>query len=235
MKTKTVYQTNHLGLYVGPAQAEESPLEPGVFLIPAGCVETPPPTAPEFKVACWMNREWQLLDYFGGLIVYNIHTAEPMTIEQLGPLPNGYTLKKPAPHQLWKNGQWVDDLHAVLASLHSAKLKDFQQRHDAHIDAGLTSSALGAPHLYRINAQTQLHLFGLVLTGMDADFPCQADQRELSFHPHTNEQLAQVAKDLILLKQGADLRLDNLTRAATAAVTAQDLEGLRALDWSTPT
>lgn len=39
-----VYQTNiHTGEYVGPIEADESPLEPGVFLIPAGAYEDKPP------------------------------------------------------------------------------------------------------------------------------------------------------------------------------------------------
>lgn len=33
---KTVYQTNAEGYFVGPVQADPSPLEPGVWLIPGG-------------------------------------------------------------------------------------------------------------------------------------------------------------------------------------------------------
>jgi len=81
MNTKIVYQTNPLGLYVGPIEAEESPLEPGVFLIPGGCVPVPPPAdIPEFKAACWSGKTWQLLDYFNGLIVYNTTNREPLTL-----------------------------------------------------------------------------------------------------------------------------------------------------------
>jgi hypothetical protein len=45
--TKIVYQTDHNGYFVGQTQADESPLEPGVFLIPGGCVVDPPPSAEE--------------------------------------------------------------------------------------------------------------------------------------------------------------------------------------------
>lgn len=235
MKTKTVYQTNPLGLYVGPVQAEESPLEPGVFLVPGGCVETPPPPETEFKIACWINPEWQLLDYFGGVTVYNVHTAEPLTIDQVGPLPNGYTLKKPGAHQVWKHGQWVDDLHAVISSLQGAKLKTFEHNYWTYLDGGLLSAVLGAPHTYRIPPSTHLHLLGLVLARMDADFPCWNEQQEHAFRPHSHDQLSQLAKDLAVFKQGADLKLDSLTGAATQAVAAKNLEVLRALDWSMPT
>lgn len=42
---KKVSQLDINGYFVGTAIADESPLEPGVFLIPAGCVDAPPPSA----------------------------------------------------------------------------------------------------------------------------------------------------------------------------------------------
>lgn len=39
---KNVYQLDVTGLLVGTAIADESPLEPGVYLLPAGCVDAEP-------------------------------------------------------------------------------------------------------------------------------------------------------------------------------------------------
>lgn len=58
--TKTLYQTDANGIYVGKALAYESPLEPGTFLIPAGCVAKAPPTAPKGKVQQWNGASWVL-------------------------------------------------------------------------------------------------------------------------------------------------------------------------------
>lgn len=55
---KTVYQTTHDGAFAGETIADESPLEPGVYLIPAGCVEDPPPETVEGFFARWHNGEW---------------------------------------------------------------------------------------------------------------------------------------------------------------------------------
>ncbi|WP_211226433.1 hypothetical protein [Azonexus hydrophilus] len=52
---KIVSQLNDIGYYVGPVVADESPLEPGVFLIPGGAVDVEPPMIPEGKVARWEN------------------------------------------------------------------------------------------------------------------------------------------------------------------------------------
>ena len=62
MNQKVVYQTNYSGLFVGETLADESPLEPGVFAIPAGCVETAPPsTWPDDQWPRWNGLKWELI------------------------------------------------------------------------------------------------------------------------------------------------------------------------------
>lgn len=59
---KTVYQTDRAGLYTGPTTADPSPLEPGIWLMPAGAVETPPPqTWPEEQWPRWNGSAWELI------------------------------------------------------------------------------------------------------------------------------------------------------------------------------
>jgi hypothetical protein len=61
MNTKTVYQLDPGGLYVGTTVADESPLEPGVFLLPGRTVETEPPAEwPEDKWPRWNGSSWVL-------------------------------------------------------------------------------------------------------------------------------------------------------------------------------
>ncbi|CAG2144384.1 hypothetical protein LMG31506_02994 [Cupriavidus yeoncheonensis] len=62
MSTKTVYQLDVAGHFAGETLADESPLEPGVWLIPRGCIEIPPPNEwPEDKWPRWNGAEWQLV------------------------------------------------------------------------------------------------------------------------------------------------------------------------------
>ena len=63
MKTKTVYQTDRAGLYLGETTADESPMEPGVFLMPAGAVtKAPPAKIPTGKIPRWNGKSWDLVE-----------------------------------------------------------------------------------------------------------------------------------------------------------------------------
>ena len=59
MTTITVFQCDPAGWFAGPTEAHESPLEPGVFHVPAGCVEDAPPepgadTWPRYVAGAWV-------------------------------------------------------------------------------------------------------------------------------------------------------------------------------------
>lgn len=58
---KQVSQLDENGYFTGVTVAEESPLEDGVFLIPAGAIEADVPTVPEGKRAKW-NGSWVIED-----------------------------------------------------------------------------------------------------------------------------------------------------------------------------
>lgn len=52
---KIVSQLDADGIFVAPVVADPSPLEPGVFLIPAGAVDAPPPSVPQGQRARWLG------------------------------------------------------------------------------------------------------------------------------------------------------------------------------------
>lgn len=234
MPTKTVYQTNHMGLYVGPVTAQESPLEPGVFLIPAGCVEVAPPEAPEGKIQSWNGKRWQLLDYLNGLIVYNTITREPLTLTGVGPIPNGYTVLRPQPGQVWKDGRWVDDLDAVLARLYAQKLEMINNACARVIGSGFTSQVLDKPLRYDSAMEDQLNLTGLILSGMDAPYPCYADDEQKRYRNHTADQLHAVGMDLLKHKQTALQTADHIKRELAKTLTLRDLLAMQAIEWRMP-
>ena len=59
---KLVSQLTADGYYAGTAQADQSPLEPGVWLLPGGCVDHPPPLVAGGKRARWDGAQFVLED-----------------------------------------------------------------------------------------------------------------------------------------------------------------------------
>jgi hypothetical protein len=62
MSYKIVYQTNLDGVYVGEERAFESPLEPGIYPIPAGAVQVAPPAFNQNQQAIWTGTDWAVVD-----------------------------------------------------------------------------------------------------------------------------------------------------------------------------
>ncbi|MNJ24681.1 hypothetical protein D3C77_191050 [compost metagenome] len=234
MTTKTVYQTNHLGLYTGPTEADLSPLEPGVWLIPGGCVEVEPPEVSEHEAALWNGQAWEVVDFYQGLIVYSITTGEPMTLNGMEQIPSGYTVKEPGPDQVWKNGEWVDDTDAVLAKLYQEKLVEITQGCAQFIESGFESSALGEPHRYPSRLEDQVNLTGLMFSGLDAAYPCTGADGTRQFLMHSAEQLRLVNQDLVRFKQSALQHADQLKRDLEQALQNKKLRAMRALKWTVP-
>lgn len=56
---KIVSQLDSAGYLVGPVVADESPLEPGVYLVPGGCIDQAPPAVPQGMRARWILGAWQ--------------------------------------------------------------------------------------------------------------------------------------------------------------------------------
>ena len=59
-ETKIVYQTDDDGIYIGQNNADESPLERGIFLIPKNCVTEAPPSIPDGSRAKWNGSSWEI-------------------------------------------------------------------------------------------------------------------------------------------------------------------------------
>lgn len=63
MNTKTAYQYTHAGLYTGTTETDESPEEPGKFLLPARCTFVAVPAeVPDDKWPRWNGSTWVLVN-----------------------------------------------------------------------------------------------------------------------------------------------------------------------------
>jgi len=55
-----VYQTDINGVYVGNTVADQDPLDRTNWLIPAGCVQSEPPTITDKQFAKWDGAKWSV-------------------------------------------------------------------------------------------------------------------------------------------------------------------------------
>ncbi len=114
MKTKTVYSYDPAtGEYIGETIAHESPLEKGVYLIPAYATETAPAEPSEHEATVWIDGKWTIVEDWRGCEGYA--NGEPTVIETLGPLPEGWSETPPEPS--------LDELQAAkIAEIRAAAL-----------------------------------------------------------------------------------------------------------------
>lgn len=85
------------GEYLGSALADESPLEDGVFHVPAFATETAPPAPEAGKARVFAGDEWTLVDDRRGETWWRGHN-DPVTVDFLGdPARQGLVATEPAP------------------------------------------------------------------------------------------------------------------------------------------
>lgn len=231
MDTKVVYQTDHLGIYVGETIADKSPLEPSVWLIPALCVEFKPPVIPELKAALWDGERWQLIDSYQGLTAYNTQNRAPIVVERLGPLPFGYTLEVPLPGQIWTGDRWINDIPTLVELRYQEQLQAVNAACRQEITGGFWCTALGERYRYSTELDDQVNLTGMALRGLDGPYACYDEQGTKAFRLHTAAQLRQVSDEFTEFKLLRLQKVADLTVQLQAAGLVQDLSAIDALTW----
>lgn len=95
--------------YYGADPAIESPLEPGVFLLPGYATFTEPPIVSENQKQVWQDEEWIIVSDYRGKSIYNQVTKEENFQRALGDVAEGWSLTKPGEFDKWDNGSWAYD------------------------------------------------------------------------------------------------------------------------------
>ncbi len=77
--TKQVYRYDYNGYYQGTDVAFESPLEPGIYLIPGNCVETEPLKAKTGFSVKWNGSKWE----YEEIPLREVEPVKEQTLEEL--------------------------------------------------------------------------------------------------------------------------------------------------------
>lgn len=155
------------GEFIGIGLADPSPLEPGVWLIPAHSYQvSPPETDAGFAAVAMLNGAmWKQIPDHRGTTVYSTETGETQVWDALGDLPHTVTLQAPASEfDKWQEDEWVLDEAAQLKVLRQAASKKkylfgqytsnmvalLQDAVDMEIASDKETTALQAWKVYRI-------------------------------------------------------------------------------------
>lgn len=87
------------------------------FMLPEGCTFVAPPEDKTTFVTRWNGIEWVYVKDLRGQVIWNTTTREPLTITDIGPVPDGYTLKMPGQFDEWDGSAWVKNADAERAYL----------------------------------------------------------------------------------------------------------------------
>ena len=102
------------GEFLGSATADKSPLEPGVFLIPAYATTVAPPTPSKNQIPIFLGGKWVMHNDYRGKTYYETDTGERHDIINIGESPNpSWTEKVPKENSKWNGSEWVADVEAV--------------------------------------------------------------------------------------------------------------------------
>lgn len=147
MNTKTAYAFDEKGVFKGECLAYESPLEPGVFPLPANSTYIVPPQGEKPYVPVWDGNAWELKEdhrkylndkgnYDGGTPYWlpsegDNYNSEPRYMTELGPLPEGAVLTKPEkPQNVIRKEELekeIQDIKSYLESTDYVTLKIIEQ------------------------------------------------------------------------------------------------------------
>ena len=126
------------GEYTGSTQAQMSPLEPDVPLIPAHATTQAPPAAGAHQAAVFdaAAQKWQLVPDWRGVQLYSTADGSEVAAE-LGQTPaDCAATDKPRPSEahIWKAGKWALDA-AKQAALDAAQIAELAKSIDSAVAA----------------------------------------------------------------------------------------------------
>ncbi len=222
MKTVYLYDPD-TGEYRGETVAAESPLEPGVPLVPLGGTLLKPLSAGQCQASVFDGEKWKLVPDWRGVLLFSIVDGTPATVE-LGVLPvdaGATNQPPPGPEYAWGPGGWVYNAQRAAALFRQRQEDAVQeitssiaQQRDV-VTGGVSPSEMFARAAKRLAAEA-------VLAGTASESQLLNISIEEQLRGMTETPQALAAK-IVARAQALDTlnaKLDGLKRAAENALLA---------------
>lgn len=217
--------------YLHSYDAQESPLEPGEYIVPDNSLGS----TPDFQSGTWpleQNGVWiNTPDHRG--TVWDTQTGHSVAWSELGALPAHLSaIAKPDDHSVWEGNQWAPNLN----SLRAAKLTVLKSACASAILAGKQCNALGSNHVYPTTKDDQAFLtaryskaVALGAAGAPYKFMCADQNGVWARRDHTAEQIIAVA---LAVESHITSTLDHLdTKLADVIAAGDDVAAIEAVVW----
>lgn len=112
------------GEYAGTADADESPLEPGIFHLPAAATFDAPPPPAAGMARVWNGTAWTQVEDRRGQAVWVKATGQRGAVTGLGPIAAEFTMiEPPSPRHAWNGTAWSVDAAAQAAWLRQRRVE----------------------------------------------------------------------------------------------------------------
>jgi hypothetical protein len=225
---KTVYQFDTCGYFIGMAEADESPLEPGVYLVPAFSTPKEPPSVSEREVAIFDNGQWRVAPNWRGVPLFSTTDGSPVSVD-VGVLPadvGATDLPMPGPEYIWREGAWEYDAERAAALFRKTRERALTDLL-SHI-AAQRDTAAGNPTPGEMQSRTnkrmaaEASLAGQATEAQSLNMAIEAELRGMGESPEV------LARKIVQRAQALDevnAKIDGLKRAAENALlsaTTQD-------------
>ena len=100
--------------YLSTEDAQKSPLEKNVYLIPANATTIAPIEVKKNEVAIFDGEKWVVEKDYRNQKVYSIETQQEQAVNYIGDIKDGYTLLEPFENCKWDGKKWVGDIDKLL-------------------------------------------------------------------------------------------------------------------------
>lgn len=173
--------------YIGHGEADDSPQEPGNFLLPANATIKAPPATGMHEVAVFDQAEddWVVMPDFRAVELYSILDGRHV-ISGIGPKPQDTTdLPRPSPMHDWNGVSWI----ANLAKIKSAKWEAIKAKRDNLSENG---GYMVGTKWFHSDQKSRSQQLGLVLLGANIPAGLQWKTMDGSFVAMTQTLAQQI-------------------------------------------
>ena len=99
--------------YLSTEEAQKSPLEKNVYLIPANATTIATIGVKEDEVAIFDGEKWVVEKDYRNQKVYSMETQQEQKVDYIGDIKDGYTLLQPFENCQWNGKKWELDLYKI--------------------------------------------------------------------------------------------------------------------------